>query len=107
MLFTTAAIAISALAMVGCQNSHAAVPNIVTEVRVAQPIQRDVPVHNEWVASLDGYVNAEIHPQVSGYIISQNYKEGSMVRKGQVPLRHRPATVPGGSRRSQGAACPG
>ena len=84
MLCATAAIAISTMAMVGCKNSNAAVPNIVTEVLVAQPIQRDVPVHNEWVASLDGYVNAEIRPQVSGYIISQNYKEGSTVRKGQV-----------------------
>ncbi|HXJ88323.1 MAG TPA: efflux RND transporter periplasmic adaptor subunit, partial [Candidatus Binatia bacterium] len=55
-----------------------------TEVLVAAPVQQDVPVHSEWVASLDGYVNAEIRPQVSGYIISQHYKEGAVVRKGQV-----------------------
>ncbi len=72
------------LATSGCKMSHAAIPTIITEVQVAQPIQRDVPVHNEWVASLDGYVNAEIHPQVSGYIIRQDYKEGSVVRRGQV-----------------------
>jgi membrane fusion protein (multidrug efflux system) len=53
-------------------------------VLVAAPIQQDVPLHSEWVASLDGYVNAEIRPQVSGYIIKQNYQEGSFVRKGQV-----------------------
>jgi RND family efflux transporter MFP subunit len=41
-------------------------------------------VHTEWVATLDGYVNAEIRPQVSGYIVSQDYKEGEVVRKGQV-----------------------
>ncbi len=46
--------------------------------------QRDVPVYSEWVATLDGYVNAEIRPQVSGYIIKQDYTEGSLVRKGQV-----------------------
>lgn len=46
--------------------------------------QRDVPVFSEWVATLDGYVNAQIRPQVSGYIIKQNYTEGSLVRKGQV-----------------------
>ena len=40
--------------------------------------QRDVPVYKEWVATLDGYVNAEIRPQVSGYIIKQNYTEGSL-----------------------------
>jgi membrane fusion protein (multidrug efflux system) len=43
-----------------------------------------VPVYSEWVATLDGYVNAQIRPQVSGYIIKQDYKEGSLVRKGQV-----------------------
>jgi membrane fusion protein (multidrug efflux system) len=80
----TLGIVISLFAMVGCTKSNAAVPSIVTEVLIAHPIQRDVPVHNEWVASLDGYVNAEIRPQVSGYIIGQNYKEGSVVRKGQV-----------------------
>ena len=41
-------------------------------------------MHSEWVATLDGYVNADIRPQVSGYIISQNYKEGTVVHKGQV-----------------------
>ena len=46
--------------------------------------QRDVPVYSEWVATLDGYVNAEIRPQVSGYIVKQDYTEGSLVRKGQV-----------------------
>src|SRR5215469_15006862 len=79
-----AAVVVLNLGTVGCKNSHAAVPNIVTEVLVAQPIERDVPLNREWVATLDGYVNAEIRPQVSGYIISQNYKEGAAVSKGQV-----------------------
>ena len=53
-------------------------------VGVVKAIQMDVPVHAEWVATLDGYVNAQIQPQVSGYLISQNYKEGSYVHKGDV-----------------------
>jgi RND family efflux transporter MFP subunit len=53
-------------------------------VGVVKTLQMDVPVHAEWVATLDGYVNAQIQPQVSGYLISQNYKEGSYVRKGDV-----------------------
>ncbi len=77
-------LAILTLATGACKLGHAAIPQIITEVQVAPPLQRDVAVHNEWVASLDGYVNAEIHPQVSGYIIRQDYKEGSVVRKGQV-----------------------
>src|ERR1039458_7702195 len=56
----------------------------VPEVRVATVIQQNVPVYGEWIATLDGYVNAQIRPQVSGYIIKQDYKEGSLVRKGQV-----------------------
>ena len=68
----------------GCTNTSADITLPDPEVLVAHPLQQDVPVHNEWVATLDGYVNAEIRPQVSGYIISQNYKEGTAVRKGQV-----------------------
>ena len=62
---------------------HASPPP-APEVRVAPVIQLDVPVYSDWVATLDGYVNAEIRPQVSGYIAKQNYKEGSLVRRGQV-----------------------
>ncbi len=74
------------LSLTGCSKANAAFKLPDTEVLVAAPVQQDVPVHSEWVATLDGYVNAEIRPQVSGYIISQNYKEGSVVRKGQVPF---------------------
>jgi len=72
------------LTVAGCWRSQAAskLPN--TEAVIASPVLQDVAVHSEWVATLDGYVNAEIRPQVSGYIISQNYKEGDVVRKGQV-----------------------
>ena len=79
-----AAVVLLNLGTVGCKNSNAAVPNIVTEVLVAKPVERDVPLNREWVATTDGYVNAEIRAQVSGYIISQNYKEGAAVSKGQV-----------------------
>jgi membrane fusion protein (multidrug efflux system) len=71
------------LALSGCAGS-AAITLPDPEVLVAHPVQQDVPVHNEWVATLDGYVNADIRPQVSGYLIKQNYKEGTAVRKGQV-----------------------
>ncbi len=68
----------------GCNKSQATTAAPVPEVEVATVEQRDVPVYSEWVATLDGYVNAEIRPQVSGYIIKQDYTEGSLVRKGQV-----------------------
>jgi len=47
-------------------------------------VQRDVPIYRDWVAALDGYVNAQIEPQVTGYLLTQNFREGSRVRKGEV-----------------------
>ena len=76
-------LAVFTLAVIGCGRTRATEPP-APEVRVAPVVQRDVPVYSEWVATLDGYVNAQIRPQVSGYIIKQDYKEGSLVRKGQV-----------------------
>ena len=68
----------------GCNKSQATTATSAPEVGVAAVETRDVPMYGEWVATLDGYVNAEIRPQVSGYIIKQDYTEGSLVRKGQV-----------------------
>src|SRR5690349_6770863 len=69
---------------VGCGGTNAASAVPVPEVEVASVVQKDVPIFSEWVATLEGYVNAQIQPQVSGYIIRQTYKEGSFVRKGQI-----------------------
>jgi len=51
-------------------------------VEVTPVIQEDVPITKEWVGTLDGYVNAEIRPQVEGYVLRRVYQEGSFVRKG-------------------------
>ena len=71
-------------ALSACGHAKAATRLPDTQVLVSHPVQQDVPVRSEWVASLDGYVNAEIRPQVSGYVIRQDYKEGTVVHKGQV-----------------------
>jgi RND family efflux transporter MFP subunit len=68
----------------GCQSQKAAAPPPPAEVEVVTVVQKDVPIYGEWVATLDGYVNAQIQPQVTGYIVDQTYKEGSFVRKGQI-----------------------
>jgi RND family efflux transporter MFP subunit len=54
------------------------------EVQVAPVQQKDVPVYQEWIGTLDGLVNADIKAEVSGYLIEQVYKEGSFVSKGQL-----------------------
>ena len=68
----------------GCSGSKAAAPPPPPDVEVATVVERDTPIYSEWVASLDGSVNADIQPRVSGYIIKQNYREGAPVRKGEV-----------------------
>ena len=53
-------------------------------VQVSTASKENVPLIGQWVATTDGFVNAQIQPQVSGYLIRQDYKEGSEVHKGQV-----------------------
>jgi RND family efflux transporter MFP subunit len=75
----------SLLLSAGCGNknvSAAAAPP--PNVQIVEVTQRDVPVYHEWIATLDGYVNAQIQPQVAGYLIQQNYREGAVVRKNDV-----------------------
>src|SRR5437899_454141 len=68
----------------GCQSKQAAPPTSPPDVEVVDVVQKDVPIYGEWVATLDGYVNAQIQPQVSGYLVKQDYKEGSFVQNGEV-----------------------
>jgi membrane fusion protein, multidrug efflux system len=71
----------------GCESKNAsanAAPPPAMPVSVVKADQKDVPVTGEWVGTLDGYVNAQIQPQANGYLIKQNYREGSPVEKGQV-----------------------
>ncbi len=72
------------LQFVGCANKTEAAPPPPPEVQVVNIEQKDVPVYGEWVATLDGFVNADIRPQVPGYLMKQTYKEGTRVRKGDV-----------------------
>ncbi len=75
---------VSILFFQGCTNGASAPAPPVPTVEVATVVQQDVPIYSNWVAVLDGYVNAQIQPHVTGYIVRQDYKEGSVVRKGQV-----------------------
>ena len=58
-------------------------PPAVPVVEVVGVAQRDVPIYMEWIGSLDGNVNAVIRPQVTGYLVRQNYREGDLVKQGQ------------------------
>jgi membrane fusion protein (multidrug efflux system) len=65
----------------GC-GKHADLAPAPVDVQVVAVDQKDVPVTREWVGSLDGFVNAQIRAQVTGYLLKQDYEEGSMVAKG-------------------------
>jgi RND family efflux transporter MFP subunit len=54
------------------------------EVLVAPVVQRDVPLYQDWVGTIEGYVNAEIRPKVQGYLLTQNYPNGGVVKAGQM-----------------------
>lgn len=83
MWVTVCLIHLALTAVTGCKKSaHAAPPP--PEVEVAQVETRDVPVYGEWIGTLTGQVNANIRAQVTGYLLTRNYKEGSYVRKGQL-----------------------
>ncbi len=79
----TLLICLPGLLSVGCRKEKAP-PAPAPEVEVVQVIQQDVPIVHEWVGTVDGLVNATIRAQVRGYLLSQNYKEGDLVKKGQV-----------------------
>jgi membrane fusion protein, multidrug efflux system len=68
----------------GCEKKPAAPAFGPMPVSVVTLQQSDVALGNQWVGTLDGFVNAQIQPQVSGYLVKQNYREGSVVQKGQV-----------------------
>jgi RND family efflux transporter MFP subunit len=82
--WATLALAAAALTAASCARETSAAGSQPQDVEVAPVEQRDVPVYHEWIGTLDGMVNAAIRAQVTGYLSSQNYAEGSFVRKGQL-----------------------
>jgi membrane fusion protein (multidrug efflux system) len=79
------------LVLAGCgksEQSQARPP----EVEVVQVEQKDVPISKEWVGTLEGFVNAQIRPQITGYLLRQTYKDGSFVRKDQLLFEIDPRT---------------
>lgn len=72
------------LPLTGCATKTEAAPPPPPEVQVVPVEQKDVPIYGEWVATLDGFVNADIRPQVTGYLMKQNYREGMVVKKGDI-----------------------
>ncbi|HYV74939.1 MAG TPA: efflux RND transporter periplasmic adaptor subunit [Candidatus Binatia bacterium] len=76
--------AIAAAVLSGCEKKEEAAKPTPPEVLVADVSQQNVPIFEEWVAQLNGPVNADITPKVQGYLLRQNYQNGYFVKKGQL-----------------------
>jgi membrane fusion protein (multidrug efflux system) len=64
----------------GCKKKPAPAPP--PEVFFITAQSTNVPLFQEWIATLDGLVNAQIRAQVSGYLLKQEYPDGGHVKKG-------------------------
>ncbi len=72
------------LAVAACHKASPAEGPPPPSVQVANVVQKDVAVYREWIGSLDGFVNADIKPQVEGYVRKQVYREGGYVKQGDL-----------------------
>jgi RND family efflux transporter MFP subunit len=68
--------------LLGCQRAASSPPS--PEVEVVSVVQKDVPIFGEWIGTLDGFTNADVKAQVTGYLLRQGYQEGAFVKKGQL-----------------------
>ncbi|HKV37374.1 MAG TPA: efflux RND transporter periplasmic adaptor subunit [Pyrinomonadaceae bacterium] len=84
MAIIVVVLGVIAIIVIGRSGGPAQAAPTPVEVEVTQVKQENVPIYREWVATTDGMVNAEIKAQVTGYLLKQDYKEGSLVKKGQL-----------------------
>jgi membrane fusion protein, multidrug efflux system len=59
-------------------------PGAPAIVEIVQVEQKDVPIYGEWIGTLDGFVNADVKAEVTGYLMRQGYQEGAFVKQGQL-----------------------
>lgn len=79
-----AAIILVSFSNFGCGHKETQAQATPPDVEVTDVVEKDVPIYGEWIAILDGYINAQIQPQVTGYLMKQNYSEGTVVHRGEV-----------------------
>lgn len=77
-------IAMLALAISICGCKKAPPPPAPPVVQVITLAPTNMPIYDEWIGTLTGFVNAQIRAQVTGYLLTQNYAEGSIVKQGDL-----------------------
>ena len=76
-------LAAGVLFFAGCKKKPPAA-SAPPSAEVTSVTQADVPIYHEWIGSLDGLVNATIRAQVTGYLLTQDYREGDTIKKGDL-----------------------
>ncbi len=77
-------VALLSAALAACRGKAPPAAPPPPEVLVTEVVQKDVPIHSEWIGTTVGYVNADIRARVQGYLLSRNYTEGALVRTGEL-----------------------
>ena len=73
-----------AVAAPGCKRATQTAATGVPEVAVTDVVQQDVTTYADWVGTTQGFVNADIFPKISGYLLKQDYRDGDVVKAGQL-----------------------
>lgn len=73
----------------GCRDAPKSAERPPEPVKVTPVVQRDVPIYAEWVGTTVGYVTAQIRARVAGYLLSLKYREGTLVKAGDLQDRYR------------------
>ena len=97
------AASVCVLLLSSCSRKAPQVAPAAPEVLVTTVKPQDVPRVLERVATLDGFINANINAQVQGYIISRDYKEGSVVKKGDLLFQIDPRPFEAAAAQAKGA----
>jgi membrane fusion protein, multidrug efflux system len=69
--------------LAGCSSKEEMPAPPLPGVTITPVLQKDVPIHQEWVGTMVGNVDADIRPKVDGFLLTRLYTEGSYVTKGQ------------------------
>jgi RND family efflux transporter MFP subunit len=96
-------VGVSLASTAGCTSrTSAAGAAAPPDVEVAAVQRKDVPINREWIGTLDGMVNAAIQAQATGYLLTQDYAEGSFVRKGQLLFQIDPRPLQAAADQAEG-----
>ena len=66
----------------GCKQEASSTVQPKPEVEVMEVVQKDVPIYTEWIGTTNGFDNAKIRAQITGYLLARDYREGAFVKKG-------------------------